>query len=88
MALLTTLPHLAGAVAILLNARHAERTNERRLHAAVPLMVGGLFLGVTTLVADRLGPAAGFVCLVIAAACTWAFHGMLCGFPFFPGLRV
>ncbi|KAL6779860.1 hypothetical protein ACKKBG_A14040 [Auxenochlorella protothecoides x Auxenochlorella symbiontica] len=78
VALLTTMPYVAASLGSLANARHAEVRNERRLHAAVPLVAGGVLLAATLPVQRTLGPAAGFACLVMAAGTVWSFHG-----PFF-----
>ena len=42
--LLTAIPYGVAAVAMLLNARHSNRTGERRLHAAIPAFIGGVGL--------------------------------------------
>ena len=42
--LLVTLPYLAALAATLVNGWHSDRTQERRLHAAIPLFVGGAAL--------------------------------------------
>ncbi|KAK2080163.1 hypothetical protein QBZ16_000016 [Prototheca wickerhamii] len=80
VALLTTVPYAAAAVSTVVVAHHADLRRERRRHAGVPLVVGGLFLAATPLVRRGLGPAAGFACLVLAAGVTWGFQG-----PFFTG---
>jgi ACS family tartrate transporter-like MFS transporter len=38
------IPHLAGLVAMVLVARHSDRTMERRYHAAIPALLGGTAL--------------------------------------------
>ncbi len=42
--LLVMIPHICGLVAMVLISRHSDRTQERRYHAAVPAIVGGLAL--------------------------------------------
>jgi ACS family tartrate transporter-like MFS transporter len=37
-------PHLAGLMAMILVSRSSDRRMERRFHAAIPLMVGGIAL--------------------------------------------
>ncbi len=39
--LLTAIPYGVAVIAMFLNARHSNRTGERRLHAAVPAFIGG-----------------------------------------------
>ena len=42
--LLVTIPHICGLIAMLLLSRHSDRTQERRWHAAIPAILGGLAL--------------------------------------------
>ena len=45
---LVMIPHLAGLIAMILISRHSDRTQERRFHAAMPAILGGvalLFIG-------------------------------------------
>lgn len=42
--LLTAIPYGVAMVVMLLNARHSNRTGERRMHAAIPAFIGGLGL--------------------------------------------
>ncbi len=39
--LLTAIPYSVAVIAMFLNARHSNRTGERRLHAAIPAFIGG-----------------------------------------------
>jgi MFS transporter, ACS family, tartrate transporter len=69
--LLAALPYVVGLGAMLWNGWHSDRTGERRWHTAVPLLVGGLLLGVAIGSASR--PLIGFLAMVIVGACTSAF---------------
>jgi ACS family tartrate transporter-like MFS transporter len=71
VALLSALPYVAGAVAMLWNGWHSDRTRERRWHTAVPLFVGGAFLGLAIAMQNHLLPA--FLAMIIVGACTTAF---------------
>lgn len=44
--LVTAVPFGIGAMAMLLNARHSDRTAERRLHTAIPIFVGAVAIAV------------------------------------------
>jgi MFS transporter, ACS family, tartrate transporter len=44
--LITALPYAIASVVMVLNARHSDRTGERRLHVAVPALVGAAAVGV------------------------------------------
>ncbi|WP_024691637.1 MFS transporter [Pseudomonas tremae] len=52
--LLTAIPYSIVTVAMLLNARHSNRTGERRLHAAVPAFIGGVGLILSAYFAHNL----------------------------------
>jgi len=39
--LLTAIPYGVAVIAMFLNARHSNRTGERRFHAAIPAFIGG-----------------------------------------------
>lgn len=65
--LIVALPNAASAIALVLNARHSDKTGERVLHIAIPALVGGSGL----LAAFLLGPGLpGLAMLVIGGACT------------------
>jgi len=42
--LLTAIPYGIAVIAMTLNARHSNKTGERRLHAAIPAFIGGIGL--------------------------------------------
>jgi MFS transporter, ACS family, tartrate transporter len=49
--MLVAVPHLCGLIAMIIISRHSDRTLERRYHAAIPAVVGGvalLFVGHMT----------------------------------------
>ncbi|WP_339489894.1 MFS transporter [Pseudomonas sp. EL_65y_Pfl2_R95] len=52
--LLTAIPYGVAVVAMFLNARHSNRTGERRLHAAIPAFIGGCGLILSAYFADNL----------------------------------
>jgi ACS family tartrate transporter-like MFS transporter len=71
VSLLSALPYVAGAIAMLWNGWHSDRTKERRWHTAVPLFVGGACLGLAIALQNHLLPA--FLFMIIVGACTTAF---------------
>lgn len=77
-ALLSALPFCAAAVAMVLNARHARRTDERRLHTALPMLCTAVALGLLPLATN---PAPALAGLTAAAAGTWAVHGPFFSWP-------
>ncbi len=44
--LITAIPYAVASVAMVLNARHSDRTGERRLHVAVPAFLGAAGVAV------------------------------------------
>jgi MFS family permease len=52
--LLTAIPYAVAVVAMLLNARHSNRTGERRMHAAIPAFIGGVGLILSAYFANNL----------------------------------
>lgn len=62
---IVALPNLAAVIALILNARHSDKTGERAMHVAVPSVLGGTGL----LVAYLLGPGIpGLLALVFGGA--------------------
>ncbi len=60
---LTAIPYLAGAIAMVIVARHSDRTSERRWHVALPAIVGGAAFAAS---AATTGVTASLVLLSIA----------------------
>jgi len=74
--LLTAIPSLTAAVAMVTVAWHSDRVNEKALHVAVPYILGGVILVCYTPMAS-LSFAAGFVNLVIAMTAANAATGVI-----------
>jgi sugar phosphate permease len=72
--LLSAIPYVAGAICMVLNGRHSDRTLERRWHCASGALVGAVGLA---LVASTHDPMLSMIALTIAAA------GILSAFPVF-----
>ena len=81
VALLSMVPFAAAAAAMMINARLAEAANERHRHAGIPILLGALFMGLTPLALRFIAPLAAFFCLVLSAACVWAFHAPFHSWP-------
>lgn len=64
--LLTAIPYGVAVIAMLLNARHSNRTGERRLHAAIPAFIGGCGLILSAFFSDNL--VLSVVFLTVAAS--------------------
>ncbi len=78
--LLFAVPYLLAAAAMVINSRHSDRTHERRLHTAVPLLLGGLFL----LAAVRMSgssPSLTFLFLCLTGPCSYMILGPFWSIP-------
>jgi ACS family tartrate transporter-like MFS transporter len=63
--MLTILPYIAVLFAMLFNGWHSDRTNERRWHTAIPLMLGVVAFALTILSGSHFWFA--FACLTVAS---------------------
>lgn len=63
--LLTAVPYLCAGIAMVANARHSDRTGERRFHILVPACIGGVGLALST---ATQSPLLGMVAICIGAA--------------------
>ena len=62
---LSALPFLLGAITMVLNGRHSDRSVERRWHLAIPLAIGSLGLAASALAGTATLELA-FVCVALA----------------------
>jgi MFS transporter, ACS family, tartrate transporter len=75
--LLTALPFLASAIAMVAWGWHADRVGERRWHAVLPLLLASVsFL----LAAVAIGPVAKMIALIVAAMGLYMSAGLLWSF--------
>jgi len=76
--LLVPIPHICGLIAMLVLSRHSDRTQERRWHAAVPAILGGVAL----LVVGRVtSPALSIALLALMAIGVDSFFGPFWSLP-------
>lgn len=61
--IITSLPYVFGLAAMLINSAHSDRTGERRWHTALPMLLGGIGLGLAVLSGDALALVVTFFCL-------------------------
>jgi len=67
--LLTAIPGLFGALAMIFWTRHSDATGERKWHMILPSVLGGTALAASASVAS---PIASFIFLTIAGGCIYA----------------
>jgi MFS transporter, ACS family, tartrate transporter len=63
--MLSIVPYVAVLLAMLFNGWHSDRTNERRWHTAIPLMLGATAFALTILSGSHFWLA--FACLTVAS---------------------
>jgi ACS family tartrate transporter-like MFS transporter len=63
--MLSILPYVAVLFAMLFNGIHSDRTNERRWHTAIPLMLGAVAFALTIVSGSHFWFA--FLCLTVAS---------------------
>jgi ACS family tartrate transporter-like MFS transporter len=66
ISLLSMIPYFVVLLAMLFNGWHSDRTNERRWHTAVPLILGVIAFSLLILAGSNLWFA--FACIVVAAS--------------------
>ncbi|MFM0479923.1 MFS transporter [Paraburkholderia strydomiana] len=62
----SAIPYLVAAAAMVVNAQHSVKTRERRWHTAVPVFIGGIALIGSVAVSNA--PVAAVACLTVAVA--------------------
>jgi len=77
--LLSAIPYAAAIVIQFLNARHSDRTAERRWHAAGPLMIAAA--GWCVMPALARDPWASIAVMTLVASATFAFTGPFWSMP-------
>lgn len=75
---ITMIPYIVGAISMVLVARHSDRTGERRLHTAIPPLIGGLALIGSGLTGN---PLIQLIMLSIATAGIYSFFGSFWSLP-------
>ena len=73
VALLTAIPYSCASAVMLGNAANARRTGDRRLHVALPLLLGGFALISAPHAAGS--PALALSLLSVATSGTWSVYG-------------
>ncbi len=78
--LLGTLPYIVSVLALWLNSRHSDSTQERKLHIAVPLVVAGIALLLSAII-GRSSPLWAIVFISLTEAGIMAFLGVFWTLP-------
>jgi MFS transporter, ACS family, tartrate transporter len=75
---LTSLPYICAFAAVLLVARHSDRTGERKYHVAFSALLGGVALIGSALAGS---PVLAFILLCVAAIGIWGQNGVFWTLP-------
>jgi MFS transporter, ACS family, tartrate transporter len=77
--LLTAIPYSISACVMVFNARHSDKTGERRLHIAIPAMIGAIAMASSGL--PGLPVWARLALMAVAASGMWAILGPFWAIP-------
>ncbi|WDZ97028.1 MFS transporter [Herbaspirillum sp. WKF16] len=77
--LYSMIPYIAAAIAMIVIGRSSDRRGERRLHSALPALVGALALAAATLFSGNL--ALSLLCMTIATAMMWSAYTVFWAIP-------
>jgi MFS transporter, ACS family, tartrate transporter len=77
--LLLVVPALIAIAGMLANGWHSDKTRERRLHAAIPLLIGASLYG--TVIAQRHHLAPAISCLLVGSGLLQAFYPLFWSMP-------
>ena len=77
--LLSAIPYIVAAVAMLLVGRSSDRRGERRFHSAIPAAIGAVFLAAAIFAHGNL--IAALTCMTIATAMLWVAYVVFWAMP-------
>ncbi|KAK9837411.1 hypothetical protein WJX81_000610 [Elliptochloris bilobata] len=81
IALITLALYFATMVSQVVTAWNSKRTNERRWHMTIPLLLGGVALMATEVAFARLGFIPGYLVLIVAGGGLVAYNGPVSSLP-------
>lgn len=77
--LYSALPYIAAIGAMIVLSRRSDRLMERRLHCAVPALVGAAALGLAAFTPELL--AISLPAIIVATACIWGSYAVFWSIP-------
>ena len=80
LGILYAIPFFLAGIGMVLNSRHSDKKQERRLHVAAPLSLGGILLIVGVLISGSF-PLASFALVCLAGAGFYSSLGPLWAIP-------
>jgi MFS family permease len=80
LGVLYAVPFFLAGIGMVLNSRHSDRVQERRLHVALPLLIGGTLLIAGVLISEQ-SPLASFALVCLAGGAFYSSLGPLWTIP-------
>ena len=80
LGVLFAVPYLLAGVGMVINSRHSDKKQERRLHVAIPLVLGGCML-LAGVLASSNHPYVSFIAICLAGASFYSCMGPLWAIP-------
>ncbi|AZG16432.1 MFS transporter [Cupriavidus pauculus] len=77
--LYSMIPYIAAAIAMVVIGRRSDRRGERRLHSAVPALIGAAALALATMSSGNL--ALSLLCMTVATAMMWTAYTVFWAIP-------
>lgn len=75
------IPMLCGLIFINISARHSDRTQERKFHVAIPMLIAGVALSVLSYTRGQLGFGLSLFLLVLFVAAVCNFYAVFWSLP-------
>ena len=72
-------PALIGVAGMLVNGWHSDKTAERRLHSAIPLLAAGAMFALLTIFRHDMGTAV--FCLLLGSGVMYAYYPIFWAIP-------
>ncbi len=77
---ITALPWLAGGIGLVINGRHSDKTGERKFHVGSVVIIGGIFLLISTLLGKN-NAIPSIIALILAVGFFQAYNGVVWAIP-------
>ncbi|MCF8567925.1 MFS transporter [Alicyclobacillus tolerans] len=78
--LLSALPWIAALIGLYINAKHSDKTGERRKHASIPVVIGSACLLASVLL-GKSQPVLSMIFVIIAEGFMYAYNGVFWAIP-------
>lgn len=76
---IATIPYIVSTVVMILWSKNSDRMKERRLHSAIPLLVGGIALAGAGIMSES--PVIAMICITLSLTGMYSFKGPFWTYP-------